>query len=119
MATGMIDNANLKTSLLGGALVAEFKCNKIGDFESGPLRTDIESVAALAQWKIAADFSKVMLLGSQGIGMLVSLKKSCDANKGKLVICGLSEEILMSLKVVALTKMFNIRKDLKEAMGSF
>lgn len=119
MSTGMIDNLNLKTSLSGGALVALFKCQKIGDFEAPPLRTEIESLAPLSGWKVVADLSNVTLLGSQGIGMLVTLKKSCDANKGKLIICGLSDELMGLLKIAALTKLFNIRKDVAEALRSF
>jgi len=115
----MIDNVNLRTSLSGDALIATFKCSKIGDFESGPLKADIESVAPKAAWKVVADLSAVSLLGSQGIGMLVTLKKSCDAHRGKLIICGLSDDLLGLLKIAALTKLFVIKKNVAEAVASF
>jgi anti-anti-sigma factor len=116
--SGMIDNLNLATSLSGNALVASFKCSKIGDFEAGPLKTDIESVAPLAGWRLVADLSKVALLGSSGIGMLVRLKKSCDEHKGRLVLCGLSEELEGVLRISALLKMFVIKKNVAEAVAS-
>lgn len=119
MSTGMIDTVNLRTSLSGDALIATFKCSKIGDFEAGPLKTDIESVAPKAAWKVVADLSAVSLLGSQGIGMLVTLKKSCESHKGKLIICGLSDDLLGLLKIAALTKLFVIRKNVAEAVASF
>jgi len=115
----MIDNANLSTSLNRGVLVARVKCQKVGDFEAAPLRGDIEKFASTADWKVVIDMTQVLLLGSQGIGMLVTVKKSCDANKGKMVICGLSDELMGVMKVAALTKLFVIKKDLAAAMGEF
>lgn len=115
---GMIDNLNLATFLSGNALVASFKCSKIGDFECGPLKADIESVAQLAGWRIVADLSKVALLGSSGIGMLVRLKKTCDEHKGRLVLCGLSEELEGVLRISALLKMFVIKKTVADAVAS-
>jgi anti-anti-sigma factor len=119
MTTGLVDNLNLKASLSDGVLIAFFKCQKIGDFEAPPLRTEIESLAPQAGWKIVADLSNVFLLGSPGIGMLVTLKKNCDLNKGRLIICGLSDELMGLLKIAALTKLFVIKKDTAEALRSF
>lgn len=115
----MIDNANLKTHLAGGVLVAQLKCHKVGDFEATPLRLDIEKVAPASGWKVVVDMKDVMLLGSSGIGMLVTTKKSCDANKGRFVLCGLSEELYGVMKVSALTKLFTIKKDVAEALSAF
>lgn len=118
MTPGMIDSANLQTYTQNGVLVAHFKAAKIGDFEAGPLQADIERVAPMAGWNVIADMSNVMLLGSQGIGMLVKLKKSCDTHKGKFVVCGLSDELYGLLKISALTKLFIIKKDVPDALGS-
>jgi len=114
----MVDNGNLKTRLEGGALIAEFKGPKIGDFESAPLRADVEKMAPLGGWRVVADLSAVLLLGSSGIGMLVQLKKACDANKGRLVVCGLSDELYGLLKISALLKMFIIKKDVAQAIAA-
>lgn len=115
----MIDNANLDTRLANGILIAHLRCQKIGDFEAAPLKSDIEKVAPQAGWKVIVDMKDVLLMGSSGIGMLVTTKKACDANKGRLIICGLSEEIYGVMKVSALTKLFTIKKDVAEAMASF
>lgn len=101
-----------------GTLIARFKGPKIGDFESGPLRADVERVAPMGKWLVVADMSSIVLLGSSGIGMLVNLKKSCDTNKGKLVVCGLSDELYGLLKISALLKMFVIKKDVPEALAA-
>lgn len=118
MTQGMIDTANLQTLIKNGVLIAHFKGQKIGDFEAGPLQVDIERVAPQSGWKIVADLSQVLLLGSQGIGMLVKLKKSCDTHKGKLVVCGLSDELYGLLKISALTKLFIIKKDVAESLDA-
>ncbi|MBL9001643.1 MAG: STAS domain-containing protein [Phycisphaerae bacterium] len=115
----MIDNANLATHLANGILVAHVRCQKIGDFEAAPLKSDIEKVAPLSGWKVIIDMKDVLLMGSSGIGTLVNTKKSCDANKGRLIICGLSDELYGVMKVSALTKLFTIKKDVTEALASF
>jgi len=115
----MIDNANIATRLANGVLIAHLRCQKIGDFEAAPLKSDIEKVAPQAGWKVVIDLKDVLLMGSSGIGMLVTTKKACDNNKGRLIICGLSEELYGVMKVSALTKLFTIKKDLPEALAAF
>ncbi len=115
----MIDNSNLRTHMAGGVLVAHVKCQKVSDFEATPLRTDIEKMAPQANWRVVVDMQDVLLLGSSGIGMLVTTKKACDQNKGKLILCGLSEELYGVMKVSALIKLFTIKKDLNEALAAF
>ncbi len=115
----MTENANLTNTSQNGILVALIKCSKVGDFEATPLRSDIEKDAANTGWKVVVDMSQVVLLGSQGIGMLVQLKKSCEAKKGKMVLCGLSDDLYGVMKISALTKLFTIKTNQKDALSAF
>ena len=56
----------------------------------------------------ALDFSKVRYLSSQAIGMLIGLKKRCDAGKGKLVLNGVGPKLMELLKLTNLHRMFTI-----------
>ncbi|MBX3382364.1 MAG: STAS domain-containing protein [Phycisphaeraceae bacterium] len=112
----MIDNSYLSTQMHGDVLVVHLKCQKIGDFEATPVRTDVEKAAPSSRWRIVIDMSEVLLMTSPGIGVLVSLNKSANAAKGKVVLCGICDDLMGVLKVTALTKLFTIKKDVAEAI---
>jgi anti-sigma B factor antagonist len=115
----MLDSAYVQTRHIGHAVVAVVKCQKVGDYEAPPLLSDLQTAAPSARWNIIVDMTEVQLLGSQGLGVLITLKKNCDANKGKLVLTGLSEEIVGMLKLTSLLKLFTVRKSVDDASGDF
>ena len=57
---------------------------------------------------VALDFSKVRYLSSQAIGMLIGLKKRCDAGRGTLVLNGVGPKLMELLKLTNLHRMFTI-----------
>jgi len=113
----MIDNANLKTKLVGDVVVARIKCSKIGDFEAPVLRAELEQVAVEHGGRLVVDMTEVLILGSSGIGAMLTLKRVCEAAEGRLVLCGLSDELMGMLKIASLLKMFTIKKDADAALG--
>jgi len=58
--------------------------------------------------RVALDFAKVRYLSSQAIGMLIGLKKRCDAGHGTLVLNGVGPTLLQLLKLTNLHRMFTI-----------
>jgi anti-anti-sigma factor len=68
--------------------------------------TDI--VNGLNPPQVALDFSKVRYLSSQAIGMLIGLKKRCDACKGTLMLTGVGPKLMELLKLTNLHRMFTI-----------
>jgi anti-anti-sigma factor len=58
--------------------------------------------------KVVLDFKKVRYLSSQAIGMLIGLKKRCDAGKGTLALNGVGPSLMQLLKLTNLHRMFTI-----------
>lgn len=69
--------------------------------------------------KLIIDFSKVHLLSSSAIGILINLKKKADAIKGQVVLCGLRKELMKVFSITHLDKMFQFCPDEKEALAVF
>jgi len=114
----MLDNAHVSAKLVGGVCVARVRCPKIGDFEAPALRSDLEALAAKSGHRLVVDLQDVLLMGSSGIGTIISAKKFCDAGKGRLVLCNISDEIMGVLKISNLLKLFTIKPTLDDALGA-
>jgi len=67
--------------------------------------------------RIVLDFTPVQYLASQAIGIVVNLHKKTAAKGGKLMVCGLSPQLLQLLKITRMDRVLKIVKDQKEATG--
>ncbi len=68
--------------------------------------------------RILLDFTPVQYLSSQAIGIIVNIhKKTAAIQGGKLVVCGLSPQLLQLLKITRMDRVLKIVKDQKEATG--
>lgn len=74
-------------------------------------------VEAQHQQKLLLDFMKVKFLSSSALGILVTLRKKVDANKGDLVICGMNPELRKVFKITNLEKLFKFADDEPSAMA--
>ena len=101
----------------GTTLVARVLREKISDPESVPLRTELLEAVKLGAGRLAIDLSEVHLLTSAGIGLLVTIHKACAESKGRMVIFGLSDDILGVMKITRIDKVFRIVPDEKTALG--
>jgi len=88
-------------------------CEKVGAREAQVIEQEVRGAAgtAVKKWAIVMYLKDVTLLASMGLGMLVSLHKSCASSGGKLVVCGLQGEILSLLKVTHLDRILKIAPD--------
>lgn len=112
----MLDNERVHTKLQGPALIATIKCPKITDFEKPALHTELSKIAAAHGFRLVVDMQNVHIIGSSGIGLLLSLNKEARAAGGKLAICHVAEEILEMLKISHLLKVLPVYKDLDRAV---
>jgi len=69
-----------------------------------------------ARRKIILDFSQVRFLSSSMIGVLINLHKKSLAIKGKIVICGLRDDLTKVFKMARLDKMLTFAGNETEAM---
>lgn len=114
----MIDNNLMQTRVENGVVVASLKCTKIGDFEAPGMLADLQTVGPSGLWRIVVDCTEVVLIGSRGLGVFIAARKVCEEHHGKLVVCGLSDELTGLFKMSGLTKLFTIKKDAAEAVGA-
>jgi anti-sigma B factor antagonist len=69
--------------------------------------------------KLVLDFTQVQFLSSQALGMLITLKKKVDANKGEMAICGLKDELQQIFRIMKLEKVFRFYPGETEALAHF
>jgi anti-sigma B factor antagonist len=65
------------------------------------------------------DFSKVVLLSSSALGVLITLNKKTQTLGGKLVMVGLKDDIYNLFKLAKMHKLFTFCATEDEALGHF
>lgn len=114
----MPDTTFLQSSIQHSVSVAKITSEKMGGFEAPSLTTELVALVENQPWPIVVDLSSVQILGSQGIGVLLNLRKACEAKKRNLALAGVSDEIMMMLKISALTKLFTFKSSIDDAIKS-
>lgn len=69
--------------------------------------------------KIILDFSPVRFLSSQMLGVLLSLHKKSKAIKGKVVICGLREDLMKVFRIMKIEKLLKFTPNQEKARKFF
>lgn len=115
----MAEGAYLTIVPHASCTVAHVTAEKVGARESQiieqELRSAAESVPA-RRWRIVMDLTDVTMLASMGLGMLVSMHKLCAAQGGKLVVCGLRDDIVQLMKITHLDRILKIAADREAAL---
>ena len=78
-----------------------------------------ELVDGKACRKIILDFTKVQLLSSSALGILITLLKKSSEIKGRVVLCSLRPELRKIFKISRLDKMFEFADNEEEALETF
>jgi anti-sigma B factor antagonist len=112
----MPDSQYIRSEPVGQVLSAQVLQEKITDRECTAILSDLIDAARAVSWRIALDLSKVMLLASAGLGTLINLHKQCVAGGGKLVVFGLSEELVELMKLTKLNKLLTISESRDAAL---
>lgn len=68
------------------------------------------------QWVL--DLSQVAYLGSAALGLLVNLRQQIKQSGGRLVLCGLSPQLLHIFKTCCMERLFRITKTRKDAVAA-
>ena len=69
--------------------------------------------------KLILDFTNVKLLSSSAIGVLITLRKKAEQIKGRVVLCGLRNELMKVFKITNLHKLFKFCKNEEKALAVF
>jgi anti-sigma B factor antagonist len=69
--------------------------------------------------KLVVDFRGVEYLSSTALGKLITLKKKIEAAHGKLRLASIKPEIMEVFRITRLDTIFEIKKDVAEALKGF
>ncbi|MHC4406231.1 MAG: STAS domain-containing protein [Planctomycetota bacterium] len=69
--------------------------------------------------KLVLNFSSVGFLSSAALGKLITLDKKVKAKGGKLKLCSIRPEIYEVFAITRLDRLFDIKNDEDDALGSF
>jgi anti-sigma B factor antagonist len=112
---------NLIVQNIGGVVVVNLGGSALLDMPTIDLLGQrlYELVDAQAQRKIVLDFSKVRLLSSSLLGVLVKLQRKAKDIGGRVVICGLRPELQKAFKITRMDKLFEFHATEEPALNSF
>ncbi|MEM1423738.1 MAG: STAS domain-containing protein [Planctomycetota bacterium] len=105
------DVSIVRLQSVDGRLIARIGCPHVGQREAPILQDEILAEADAHGHRVAIDFSQVTMLGSLGLGALITLTKTCKSNKGQLVIFGIDDMIRELIKMSRLDRILTIAGD--------
>ena len=114
----LLDSVHASAEGFEGHAIAMVKCERIAEREGPILVSELSEIAKARACRLAIDLTEVMMISSAGIGSLVQIHRACAEHKGKLVLFGISEEMLAMLKVARLDKLFTIKSTRDDAIGA-
>jgi anti-sigma B factor antagonist len=109
--TGVSTSAFLEVKQIDRGAVARITCPAVGQREAPIVEEELKTAAGGANNRLIIDMSSVTVLGSMGLGMLVTITKRCRDGGGRLAIIGLSPALLDLIRLTKLDKFLVIAKD--------
>jgi anti-sigma B factor antagonist len=111
----------LKVEEVGDISVVEFLDRRI--LEDQSIQIIADQLASLVDdqgcRKLLLNFTSVDYMSSAALGKLINLHKKLSAQRGRLIMFGISPQIYEVFAITRLDKVFNIKKDYDEALKSF
>lgn len=101
----------VQSRLAGPVAIARITTNSVGQREAGIIETALKEIADASKGRLVVDMSDVKVLGSMGLGMLVTLTKHCRAAGGRLSIFGIEASLLELIKITRLESFLGISKN--------
>lgn len=72
-----------------------------------------------AHRRMLLDFSGVMFISSQAIGVLLTLNKKIKAIKGEVALCGIKPDLMKVFKITRIDKLFKFFDNEKAALDAW
>jgi anti-sigma B factor antagonist len=117
----MAEDSQLVIENLGGVTVVNFDTNNVLD--ALQIQKIAEELYDLVDNKnrrqIILDFTKVRMLSSQAIGMLLNLRKKATAIKGEVLLAGIRPDLVKVFKITQIDKLFKFFETEKDALSEF
>lgn len=98
----LLNSTHVKADMHSGVLVASITCEKIDNYESEILRSDLLPLAT-GIGKVALDLKEVQLMAPIGLGLISALQQACVSRHGRLVMFNVNKELQKLLKMTPLS----------------
>jgi anti-sigma B factor antagonist len=114
----MPDGAYLNILPHTSCVLGHVTCEKVGAREAQILEHELRTAGEkhAKRWRILLDLKDVTVLASMGLGALVSLHKTCTQEGGRLVVCGLRDDIMQVMKITHLDRVLKVAPDREAGM---
>src|SRR4051794_8852669 len=111
----------LKVEIIGDVSVVDFFDKKIIDEQNITHIGDdlFKLVEQDGHKKVLLNFRNVEFMSSAMLGKLITLFKKLQAQRGRLILCNITDEIKEVFKITKLDKLFSILDDEQVALQSF
>ena len=115
-ATKVSEASFIQTKVLQRGVLARINCPSVGQREAPIIEQELTAAAKNAANRVILDMATVTVLGSMGLGMLVTITKRCRDGGGKLAIFGLAPALLDLIKLTKLDKFLILAKNEADAV---
>lgn len=100
-----------------GVAIARLLAPSISQREAPIIQGEIIRAAPASGWKVVLDFTDVTMLGSMGLGMLITLTKQCQTGGGKMAMFGMSKSLNDLVRLTKLDRLLVIAPDRAAAIA--
>jgi anti-anti-sigma factor len=84
---------------------------KLSEREAMIVESEAADAGPMNRWRLALDCSQVTFLPSVGVGVLVRLHGRCREGGGKLVVFGLSSQLMSLIKLTGVDRLISCVAD--------
>ena len=114
-----MSESGLVVATIEGVTIVMFRKSSVLDAVAieGVAEELFELVDKQARRKLTLDFTEVQFLSSQMVGVILSLYKKSKDIGGKLVICGLRDELMKVFKIMKLDTLLYFADSQEEAIA--
>ena len=102
-----------------GIAIIELQGDVVDVSHTAQVRDKIREFVSKVIKKVIFDLSKVTLMNSLGVGILISALTTMKNNKGELKLSGVTERIKSLLVITRLVTIFETYNSIEEALKSF
>jgi len=110
----------LKIENINDVIVVSFQdVSRFNALISDSVKEEVKSLFAGPNTKLILDLTGVNFIDSTGFGVFLSIMKTANNNHGYFKICNINEEVMELFKLLQLHNIFEIYKNLDDALRSF
>jgi anti-sigma B factor antagonist len=109
----------LKTKEINDVTVIELDGNMIGGPDASALNDYLHEIITKDKKNVVIDLKSVSFINSSGLGMLIGSMTTMRNSGGELKLANASKKIENLLEMTKLHKVFDIHKNVNEAVASF